>query len=189
LATITIPNVLGMSQAGAASTLASAGLSFDSVAEVSSKAAPGIVTSQTPPAGSRVRRGSIVSLAVSSGTSLTPTTPLLPSPLAAELPSGIYLDGGSGTPHYYVSLTTEPDGTITGSLSYLYQDGQTAAVFTFSGPANSGTATLTPSSGGSPISLTYSAKKMQFGECTQYLRFAQSLAQCTFTFSPGGNLQ
>jgi surface antigen len=88
-----------------------------------------------------------------------------------------------------VSLTTQSDGTISGSLSYLYQDGQTSAVFSFSGSTNSGTATLTPSTAGGPISVTYSAKQMQFGECTQYLKFAQSMAQCTFTYSPGGALQ
>jgi hypothetical protein len=106
-----------------------------------------------------------------------------------ELPSGIYLDGEAGTPHYYVALTSDAGGMISGSLSYLYQDGQTSAVFTFSGRANARTATVTPSTGGSPLSVTYSAKTMQFGECTQYLKLAQSLAQCTFTYSPGGALQ
>jgi hypothetical protein len=85
-------------------------------------------------------------------------------------------------------LTSQADGTISGSVSFLYQDGQTSPVFSFSGPTNSGTATLTPSSGGSPISITYSKKQMQLGECTGYLKFASSLAQCTFSYSPGGNL-
>jgi hypothetical protein len=136
-----------------------------------------------------VARGSESILTVSSGPSGTSVTTTTASAAARELPSGIYLDGGSGTPHYYVSLTTQSDGTISGSLSYLYQDGQTSAVFSFSGSTNSGTATLTPSTAGGPISVTYSAKQMQFGECTQYLKFAQSMAQCTFTYSPGGALQ
>jgi len=130
---------------------------------------------------------------VSSGISGASVPTTTPSSVVSELPSGIYLDGGSGTPHYYVSLTTRSDGAISGSLSYLYQDGQTSAVFSFSGSANFGTATLTRSAGGGPISgpisVTYSAKQVQFGECTQYLKFAESLAQCTFTYSPGGALQ
>jgi hypothetical protein len=186
-ARVTVPNVLGMSQAAAEVTVEAAGLTAGEVQMApSSTIGQGLVTSQAPQAGSRMPTGSEISLTVSSGSppSTSPT-----SQVATELPSGIYLDGGSGTPHYYVSLKVEPDGTLSGALSYLYQDGQTSPVFSFSGPTNSGTATLTRSTGGSPISLTYSANQMQFGECTQYLKFATSLAQCTFTFSPGGNLQ
>jgi len=186
----TEPNVVGMALPSAQVALQSLGLQVGTTRQiVSPSSPPGVVVSQAPAAGSRVPKGSESILTVSSGPSGPSVSTTAASPVVSELPSGIYLDGGSGTPHYYVSLTTQSDGTISGSLSYLYQDGQTSAVFSFSGSANSGTAALTPSSGGGPISLTYSAKQMQFGECTQYLKFAQSMAQCTFTYSPGGALQ
>jgi hypothetical protein len=185
-AVVTVPNVLGTSQAQAESVLQAAGLSVGEVQTASSTVRQGLVLSQSPQVGARMPRGSKTSLTVSSGPPVSATTP---QQIATVLPSGIYLDGGSGTPHYYVALTSQPNGSISGAISFLYQDGQTSPVFSFSGPTNSGTATLTPSTGGNPISLTYSANQMQFGECTQYLKFATSLAQCTFTLSPGGNLQ
>jgi hypothetical protein len=184
---ITVPDVLGMSLAAAEGDALSSGLHVATTQEVPSQTIPaGTVASQSPQAGSRVTSGTRVLLSLSRGPSIVTTTT---SPLAALLPSGIYLDGGPGTPHYYISLSSDQgNGTISGSLSFLYQDGQTSPVFSFTGLTNSGTATLTPSSD-SPISATYSTKQLQLGECTQYLKFARSLSQCTFTFSPGGALQ
>lgn len=183
-ATATMPNVIGTTLPQAEIELQALGLNVSTTRQVVAQAPPGVVVSQAPAAASRVVRGSDTTLVVSLGPRTTTTS----SPVVSELPSGVYLDGAAGTPHYYVSLTSEADGTISGSLSFPYQDGQTSAVFSFSGHANSGTATVTPSTGNGPISVTYSAKAMQFGECTQYLKFAQSLAQCTFTYSAGGAL-
>jgi hypothetical protein len=186
-AVTTVPNLLGMSEAQAEGSLQAVGLTGGEVQTAPSPTVgPGLVLSQAPQAGSRMPTGSEILLTVSAG---PPRSAGTTSSVATELRSGIYLDGGPGTPHYYVALTSRTDGTIRGAVSFLAQDGQTSAVFSFSGPATSGTGTLNRSTGGSPISLTYAPNQMQFGECTQYLRFATSLAQCTFTFSPGGNLQ
>jgi len=132
---------------------------------------------------------------------LTTTTTTTTTTVVSTLPllSGIYVDGTQGTPHYFISLTTRGDGTVTGSIDFLYQDGQTSVVITFTGTTQSGTATLSPTSvpqtGSaaenpddvpSAISATYTQDSIGLGECTSYLHFAESVAQCSFSFSPGG---
>lgn len=126
----------------------------------------------------------------SSGSPLTPsgtpgataTSSAFPSQV---LPSGIYVDGSLGTPHYFVTLTVEPAGTLRGTVAYLYQDGQTSAVFTFTATSQSGVATVKTSTGAS-ITATYGKKQLTFGECPSYLPLARSMADCTFGFSPSG---
>lgn len=105
----------------------------------------------------------------------------------ADLPNGIYVDGGSGTPHYFVELTTGANGLVNGALSYVYQDGQTSAVFSFNGTPGSGAGNLTTSSGDpAQVSFTYDLKTFQLGECGRYLTKATSNADCTFNYSPSG---
>ena len=124
----------------------------------------------------------------SSGSPLTGTPGATVTPsgfLSFVLPSGIYVDGPRGTPHYFVTLTVEPAGTLRGTVAYLYQDGQTSAVFAFTATSQSGVATLETSTGAT-ITVTYGKRQLTFGECTGYLPLARSLADCTFRFSPSG---
>lgn len=113
--------------------------------------------------------------------------------------SGIYVDGGDGTPHYYMVVAVSRSGQVSGSVQFAYQDGQTSVVFTFSGRASDGVATLTPvsipqvgsaseapSAVPSTISMTYGADDLQLGECVAYLHFAESVASCTFSYSNAG---
>jgi beta-lactam-binding protein with PASTA domain len=67
--TVSVPNVVGLTQSAASSALASVGLSAGTVTFQTSLTIPvGIVISQSPIAGSNVSTGSKVNLAVSSGT-------------------------------------------------------------------------------------------------------------------------
>jgi hypothetical protein len=120
-------------------------------------------------------------------TTTTTTSPstTTTSPTAGLLPSGIYTDGQSGTPHYFITLTTSPNGDLRGNVSFLAQDGQTRLAFTFTGTTQSGSATLTPSTG-QPISATFTDGQLALGDCTTYLEFATSNADCTFSFSASG---
>jgi hypothetical protein len=131
-----------------------------------------------------------------------PTTTVPPSSSATTIASsgplpmsGTYSDGPQGTPHYFVVMTTAAAGTLSGSLQFLYQDGQTSAVFTFSGTWQSGTATLdpqsipqngsasqNPSTVPSAISITYDQTGLQLGECLQYMHFANSMSDCSFAY-------
>jgi serine/threonine protein kinase len=112
----------------------------------------------------------------------TPTTTTTASALLQALPSGTYANGSEGTPHYFVSITTNPDNTVDGTVTFLAQDGQTSVTFTFTGKAVGDAVTLTPSTGGTPISMTYGDKQFQLGECPTYLQFVQSLSECTFQY-------
>ncbi|MGO9559793.1 MAG: hypothetical protein ACLPYW_11990 [Acidimicrobiales bacterium] len=133
-----------------------------------------------------------------STTSVGTTTTSPPATTAAPR-SGTYSNGGQGTPHYFVSLTAEANGKLSGSVQFLYQDGQTSVVFTFSGTWQSGVATLTPetvpqdgsasqnpSTVPSAISMPYGQTGLELGECTGYLHFAESESQCQFSYSPSG---
>jgi len=65
---VTVPNVVGLTQAAAGAVIGGAGLTLGSVTETFSAAVPaGQVVSQTPAAGASVTAGSAVSLVVSKG--------------------------------------------------------------------------------------------------------------------------
>jgi hypothetical protein len=128
------------------------------------------------------RSSSPSTLTPSGAASATATSSPFPS---LALPSGIYVDGPRGTPHYFVALTVEPGGASRGTVAYLYQDGQTSAVFTFTATSQSGVATVTTSTG-ALITATYGKKQLTLGECPSYLPLARSMADCTFRFSPHG---
>jgi hypothetical protein len=110
--------------------------------------------------------------------------------VVSQLPNGIYVGGAQGTPHYFVALTSNTDGTLTGAVSYLAQDGQASTDFTFTATTQSGVATLKSSGGhvpnGTVITATYSPLELDLGECTTYLPLAASNADCAFKYSPGG---
>ena len=116
-----------------------------------------------------------------------PTTIVSTSSQAAQdLPSGTYVSGPEGTAHYFISLTTSSTGDLKGTVSFLAQDGQTPTAFTFSGTTQATVATLTPSSGPPTIAALFGSQQITLGECTTYLQFATSNADCDFTFSPSG---
>lgn len=115
--------------------------------------------------------------------------PAIPD-VVSLLPSGIYVAGTYGPPHYFVALTTKSDGTLTGNVSYVAQDGQTSTDFTFTATTQSRIATLKSSGGrvpdGTLITATYSPLELDMGDCTTYLPLAASNADCAFKYSPGG---
>jgi hypothetical protein len=192
---ITVPNLVGTTETDATVGLQSLGLNATFVSVSDTSLAVGDVVAQTPLAGSRIERGQAVTLSVSSPS--YPTSPTAPAGIT--VPSGMYVDGTSGTPHYFVSLSDDNEG-FSGSVNFVYQDGQSSVVFTFVGTAQNGAATLRPTSvpqnAGSAsqepstvpsvISVSIDKDSFNLGECTGYLHFTRSLAQCVFTYSPGG---
>lgn len=114
---------------------------------------------------------------------------------APPIPSGIYVNGVAGTPHYYVSLTNGTGGKVSGDVDFLFQDGQTEVAFTFTGSIHNGTMTIYPANvqndpritGDVPsaISAVLGHNAFGLGECTGYLTGTESLAECQFNYSPG----
>jgi hypothetical protein len=111
-------------------------------------------------------------------------------PVTSELPSGIYLDSAQGTHRYFIELTSNTDGTLTGTVSHVAQDGPVSTEFTFTATTHSGVATLTSSGGhvsnGTVITATYWPLELDLGDCPTYLPLAASNADCAFKYSPGG---
>ena len=72
VATVTVPNVVGLSVTEAANELGRLGLRLVAQSVQSSKSPPGVVASQAPQAASRVAVGSVVTIQVSAGPSPGP---------------------------------------------------------------------------------------------------------------------
>ena len=115
-----------------------------------------------------------------------PFSPYASDHLVASPPSGIYVDGPPGTPHYFISLSSASSGTISGALDFVFQDGQTSVIFTFTGTAQSGIATIFDKADNTYISAALGPKSLDLGDCTQFLNYATSLADCEFSYSSTG---
>jgi hypothetical protein len=122
--------------------------------------------------------------------------------------SGVYADGASGQPHYFVAITYLRTGQLQGTMDFVYQDGQTSVVFTFQGSSQqlrvgadvavltlvpsvvpqNGSASQQPSSVPTALSVVYQSKALDFGECSNYLHFVPSLAGCHFTYAQSNQL-
>lgn len=101
-----------------------------------------------------------------------------PSPTFSPLASGIYIDGRSGTPHYFVTLTAT--GTeLRGTLAFVYQDGQTGDAKPFTGSLQYGVATLNFKDG-STGTASLASLGFELGECQRWMRWARSRSDCDF---------
>jgi hypothetical protein len=115
--------------------------------------------------------------------------------------SGIYLDGPSDQPHFFVVVTRLRGGRVRGAVDFQFQNGQTSLVFTFGGFSQAtsegsatGVLTLIPERNAndtsdqllepppSAVSATFGARGLELGECASYLHVS-SLSRCQFTLS------
>ena len=114
-ATVSTPNVVGMTQAAAQQALSNAGLSVGTVTTQTSGTVPaGSVISQAPVGGSSVGPGTSVNLVVSSGSGSTP--PSTPQPLVLSTSSDVGAVGAAGS-------MTQASGVITIAASGADIDG------------------------------------------------------------------
>jgi hypothetical protein len=60
------------------------------------------------------------------------------------IPNGTYTNGPGGDATHFRSLTKGPDGTLSGSANFVYQDDQPSLVCTFDGSVENCVATLRP---------------------------------------------
>ncbi len=98
---LTVPNVMGRTQAEATTILAAAGLMLGTITFVANDiVAPGLVVSESPAAGVEVEAGSAVSLSVVEGTPPVHDTVLLPGNVPLEIvqiPEGTFTMGSPNT--------------------------------------------------------------------------------------------
>jgi hypothetical protein len=106
---------------------------------------------------------------------------------ATALQGGAYVQANSrpSSPHYFVVLSHDSNGTVAGSVAFLYQDGQTEPEFTFTASLQAGIATL-KTSNSTVVTASYDKGGFTLGECPGYLKRVGSMADCTFKYSPNG---
>jgi hypothetical protein len=105
-------------------------------------------------------------------------------PSNGGLISGYYVNGQPGTPHWLIQLTTEPGGSISGTIVFVRQHRQTGLAQTFTGHAQSGLATLKFSQAGLQTA-PYESGSISLGSCTAWLKYIPGTAACTFKHSSG----
>lgn len=110
-AMVTVPNVVGLTQAAAATAITGVGLTVGTVTTASSATvAAGSVISQNPPAGASAALASGVNLVVSTGVAIAPSLTLMPG--AASLSFAPGATTGNST-----TITVTPGGGFTGSVT------------------------------------------------------------------------
>jgi hypothetical protein len=109
--------------------------------------------------------------------------PSTPVPAAPVIPTGYYVSGSPGTPHYFMLVSSSHGDSISGTLAFVGQDGQTGFTQTFLGTLSDGTATLNFSQAGTRTAQVEAQSRpptISLGACTAYLQFATSLTECSF---------
>jgi hypothetical protein len=100
----------------------------------------------------------------------------------ATLTSGLYTDAPDGTPHYILSFTASAGNVLSGSASFLSQDGRVATVGSYVGRlSGSGEITLTLGDG-KVLSGSYTAGRLNLAGCAAALPLATVAGDCTFTY-------
>lgn len=128
--------------------------------------------------GSSAKRTTTTTAAATTTVAATSTTVAPPTTTATAVPvAGTYLNAGTNDPHYSLALQTSNGTGIGGTLTYVFQDGTTNQVFTFSGTAGGGTANVTPSTGAA-FTFTYTANQLVLANCSAFMQ--QAPTTCTF---------
>jgi hypothetical protein len=99
----------------------------------------------------------------------------------APLADGLYTDAPEGKPRYIMALALSGRSVITGSVSYLYQDGRISTVGRYTGKL-SGSGKLTMVLGGKALAGTYADGKLTLVGCSSVLAWAANSAGCRFTY-------
>jgi hypothetical protein len=102
--------------------------------------------------------------------------------VSAALTSGLYADGPDGTPHYDLSFTAGPGRVLSGSVSFLYQDGRIATVGSYAGRLSGGGKITLTLAGGKALSGRYTAGRLNLAGCATVLPLATFAGDCTFTY-------
>ena len=113
------------------------------------------------------------------------TTSHKPSASLAKpiLPAGYYVDGGPGTPHYFLLVSKSHGAAVSGTLGFLGQDGQTGLTQPFTGRVSDGLVTFSFSKAGNRTATFDTGStpaSLDLGACLNYLHLNQSVTQCTF---------
>ena len=149
---IKVPDVAGMTQKKAATTLADAGLKTGKVTRVQSTEAPeGNVVSQSPAAGAKVAKGSAVDLEVAGKPQPTATPVAVPDVGGSSQAAAVATlsDAGFKVVVTNASSDSVPSGSVVSQApqaGVMASQGTTVSIVVSTGP----TPTATPSASSSP---------------------------------------
>jgi hypothetical protein len=169
--------------ASGAATLAPAASSVTATRQAETQrpghAAPGHAA---PGHAARPPQGSAADTAAGTGRPSAQPPPASRRKVAAKLTSGLYTDGQDGTPHYTLSFTSGRGGVLTGSASFMYQDGRIATAGSYAGSlSGNGKVTLTFGDG-KALSGKYAAGRLDLASCAAVLPMAAFLGGCSFAY-------
>ncbi|MGH9090680.1 MAG: hypothetical protein ACRDZR_04745 [Acidimicrobiales bacterium] len=159
-------------------------------------------TTTTTTGGSGTGGGSTTTTTTttSGGSSTTNSSSTTNGSGPAALVPGTYVAGRSGTPHYELVLADADPTSLGGSVVFVYQDGTTATVLTFTGTSAGQQATLHAAAarqdtgrGGQQAAAIPATITADLGQgiidltgCTGFLHYAHTPSDCTFTYTAGG---
>jgi hypothetical protein len=95
---------------------------------------------------------------------------------------GQYSDGPEGSPRYLISLRHIGSSSMTGSVTFIYQDGRTQVVATYTGRADQRGPLSMALDDQRTLTGTYSARQLDFPACGAVLAWAVKAQQCTFAY-------
>jgi hypothetical protein len=98
------------------------------------------------------------------------------------LADGLYTDAADGTPHYVIALDVSGNDSISGSVTFLYQDGRTQTIGKYTGKLSGSGRLRVTFAGGKALAGTYGTGQLTLTGCTSVLTWAVRPAGCRFTY-------
>jgi hypothetical protein len=122
-----------------------------------------------------------------SGDAATPSPPPPPSPAPAPsgggpLADGLYTDAADGSPHYIIALSWSGHDAISGSVTFLYQDGRTITADRYTGKLSPGGKLTMVFGSGKVLTGGYGRGMLTLASCRSVLAWAATVAGCRFSY-------
>jgi hypothetical protein len=100
---------------------------------------------------------------------------------ATALADGLYTDAADGTAHYVIALDVKGSDDISGSVTFLYQDGRTDAIGSYTGKLAGGGKLSITLAGGTTLAGSYGTGQLTLTSCSSALTWAAKIG-CRFTY-------
>jgi len=122
--------------------------------------------------------------ALPAGNGARTTSPSGPSSPAAgaTLADGLYTDGPDGTAHYVIAVGPGGHDAISGSVTFLYQDGRTATIGHYTARLSSSATLAMVFTDGKALAGRYAGGKLTLTRCRSILTWAVTSSGCRFAY-------
>jgi len=167
----TLATVVGIASAGAAHPEAGRVTAAQPVGRRLASLAP-------PSARQRSRPGN---RAPAASPSAAPNPASSPPASGTLLADGLYTDAADGMPHYVIALDVSGNDDISGSVTFLYQDGRTDTIGHYTGKLANGKLSMI-FEGGQALAGAYGTGRLTLTSCSSVLTWAGKSIGCRFTY-------